>query len=143
MALLLVHAAATWAMTGLIWFVQIVHYPLLARVGGDAVGYARAHAERRGWVVGPPMLVEAAAALWLAAAPPAGVSRGLALGGGAVLAAVWLSTGVVQVPLHGRLQGEVDAPTRARLVRRLVATNWVRTVGWTLRAALAAALLLR
>lgn len=33
-ALLLVHAAATWAMVGLVWFVQVVHYPLFAQVGG-------------------------------------------------------------------------------------------------------------
>ena len=33
--LLLLHAAATLFMTGLIWFVQVVHYPLFARVGED------------------------------------------------------------------------------------------------------------
>ena len=33
MLLLLLHAGATFFMCGLIWFVQIVHYPLFAQVG--------------------------------------------------------------------------------------------------------------
>ncbi len=36
-AVLYLHAAATIFMTGLIWFVQVVHYPLfseVARLGG-------------------------------------------------------------------------------------------------------------
>ena len=32
-ALLAAHAAATWALVGLIWTVQVVHYPLFALVG--------------------------------------------------------------------------------------------------------------
>lgn len=31
--LLLVHAAVTLYMTGVIWFVQVVHYPLFSCVG--------------------------------------------------------------------------------------------------------------
>lgn len=31
-----VHLLATLAMAGLILFVQVVHYPLMARVGEDA-----------------------------------------------------------------------------------------------------------
>ena len=32
MALLLVHLAATWFLAGLIWVIQLVHYPLFAAV---------------------------------------------------------------------------------------------------------------
>ncbi|MCK6525129.1 hypothetical protein L6R49_27300, partial [Myxococcota bacterium] len=38
--LLLIHAAATWFMVGLIWFVQIVHYPLFSAVGPPRVSEA-------------------------------------------------------------------------------------------------------
>ena len=39
-ALLLLHAASTLAMTGVIWFVQMVHYPLFryAAAGDPARG---------------------------------------------------------------------------------------------------------
>lgn len=41
--LFLCQIAATLAMTGLIWFVQVVHNPLFARVGGEGwVAYAAA-----------------------------------------------------------------------------------------------------
>ena len=32
---LLLNFASTWAMVGLIWLIQIVHYPLFSRVGAD------------------------------------------------------------------------------------------------------------
>ncbi|MDQ5964129.1 MAG: hypothetical protein QG625_283 [Cyanobacteriota bacterium erpe_2018_sw_39hr_WHONDRS-SW48-000098_B_bin.30] len=32
-ALFVLQTAATWFMTGLIWFVQVIHYPLYARIG--------------------------------------------------------------------------------------------------------------
>lgn len=47
MILLAVHVAATWFMVGLIWFVQLVHYPLFARVGrGGFAAYEGAHSWR-------------------------------------------------------------------------------------------------
>ncbi|HEX2205610.1 MAG TPA: hypothetical protein VHG91_20025 [Longimicrobium sp.] len=45
---------------------------------------------------------------------------------------VWLSTALLQVPMHGRLERGFDAAAH----RRLVATNWVRTVAWTARGVL-------
>ena len=43
---LIIHAAATWFMVGLIWFVQIVHYPMFANVGRDSFDVHRT--DRRG-----------------------------------------------------------------------------------------------
>ncbi len=132
--LLLLHAAATWFMTGLIWFVQVVHYPLMRRVGpAGFVEYEAAHASRTTLIVGPPMLLEAACAVWIAFAPPAGIPAGAGWIGVALLALIWLSTGLVQVPLHARLSTGFDAAAHRRLVDR----NWFRTVLWTLRAVLA------
>ena len=62
----LAHVAATLFMVGLIWFVQIVHYPLFGSVGrGGFAGYSQAHSRLTGFVVGPPMLVEAGTAVAL------------------------------------------------------------------------------
>ena len=56
--ILLIQAAATLAMVGLIWFVQIVHYPLMAQVGRDSFAhYEASHTARTTWVVAPLMLV--------------------------------------------------------------------------------------
>ena len=69
-ALTLVHAAATIGMGGVAWFVQVVHYPLFALVGGDFAAYEERHANRTTLVVAPLMTVEAATALVLVAVSP-------------------------------------------------------------------------
>lgn len=72
--ILLAQLAATLFMVGLIWFVQAVHYPLLARVGRDCLTeYEAAHVRLTTRIVGPPMLIEAATAVALTWRTPAGV----------------------------------------------------------------------
>ncbi|MEM7139607.1 MAG: hypothetical protein AAF548_01165 [Actinomycetota bacterium] len=132
------HLLATVAMGGLIWFVQVVHYPLFAAVGDNRfVAYEHDHTRRTAWVVGPFMAVEGVTALVLLGSPIEGV-RLLAFVGAALLAAVHASTVLLQVPAHRRLSSEAD-PT---VMRRLVATNWIRTVGWSARSVVAMAIVL-
>ena len=132
-AVLLVHVAATVFMVGLIWFVQVVHYPLFGRVGEDGfAAYSTAHSRLTGLVVGPPMLVEAATAVALVVRPPQGVSFLVPLLGLVLLAVVWLSTAFLQSPQHGVLgRGFV-----ANAHRFLVRTNWIRTICWSGRGLL-------
>lgn len=133
-ALLLGQAAATLFMTGAIWIVQVVHYPLMAEVGSERFPrYARRHSHRITGVVAPPMLVEAVATVLLAAQPPPGIPSLSTWVGLGLLAVIWVSTAILQVPQHDVLASGFDA----RAHRRLVATNWVRTAAWTLRGALA------
>ncbi len=136
--LLLVHAAATCFMLGLIWFVQVVHYPLFAGVGEDAwVSYAAAHTRRTGWVVGPPMLAEAVTGVLLLGTRPDAVPAAWAWVGVGLLVAVWASTALLQVPRHRLLAAGFDVPAW----RLLVATNWLRTAAWSARGALALAMI--
>ena len=129
-----VHAAATLAMTGLIWFVQVVHYPLFAQVGVRRFAtYETQHVRRTGYVVMPLMLTEIATAAWLAVSPPNPDTNWLVYSGLVLLALIWLSTAVLQVPCHRRLEAGLDVA----IVRRLVASNWIRTVAWTARAVIA------
>ena len=124
-------------MAGLIVFVQIVHYPLMARVGADSfVGYEGAHTVRTGWVVIPPMLAELGSAVWLAAILPPGQARQMAWVGLGLLAVIWGSTALFQAPAHGRLVRGFDADVHRRLVR----TNWIRTVAWLGRVPIALAI---
>ena len=56
---LLANLGATLFMVCVIWFVQVVHYPLFSRVGGEAFApYSEAHSRPTTYVVGPPMIVE-------------------------------------------------------------------------------------
>jgi hypothetical protein len=136
--LLSLHLAATAVMTGLIWFVQVVHYPLFAAVGAEQfVAYEVAHQSRTSLVVGLPMLVEGLTVLGLFFWPPDGVGRLLPFVGGVLLTVVLASTVFLQVPAHAKLAQSYDAAH----VRRLVRTNWVRTIGWSARLVLAVVML--
>ncbi len=137
-SLLLLHTVSTLMMTGLIWMVQLVHYPLFTHVGAATFhSYADQHTRRITWLVAPLMLGEALAATALVVLLEPGVARTLAIVGVVLLLVIWASTGLVQVPCHARLSRGFDAAT----VRRLVGTNWIRTAAWSLRGALAALLI--
>jgi hypothetical protein len=131
--LLAIQFVATWFMVGLIWTIQIVHYPLFPFVGEASFPrYEEEHTRRMGWLLAIPAPVEVATAAALVFVRPSDVSLVLVLAAGAVLAVLWVTTALVHVPLHRELAD--DPSTRA--MRRLVATNWVRTIGWTGRGGL-------
>jgi len=134
--------AATWTMFGIIWFVQIVHYPLFDGVDlSEFTAYERRHSRLTSYVVGPPMLVELLCALaalrgtWRLAS----MSASLAWFGFSLLVLIWLCTAFVQVPRHTILEQRFDSGVH----RSLVATNWIRTLAWSLRAALLAAVAMK
>ena len=113
----LAHVAATLYMTGLIWFVQIVHYPLFSGVGDAGFSaYEQRHTALTTWVVGPPMLVEGTTALTLFWLRPGGITGAQLWIGVAVLAVIWISTALVQVPCHEVLSQGFDKAVHQRLV---------------------------
>jgi len=135
---LVVNLAATAFMAGVIWFVQLVHYPLMAGWPHEDFGRWEAdHRAQTGLVVVPAMLIESVAAIWLVWRRPAGVPPWMPWAAIALLAGIHLSTFLVQVPLHDRLSAGWDASAHGRLV----ATNWVRTLLWTARLGVAGAML--
>ena len=130
---LILQVASTLAMVGLIWFVQVVHYPLFSRVGlSEFPQYETDHQRLTSWVVIPLMLTELATAILLLWFRPAGVGSTAIWIGIALIAAIWLITFTVHVPLHGILTTNFDTNSH----RKLVAGNWWRTVFWTLRGVL-------
>jgi hypothetical protein len=127
------HLAATGFMVGLIWFVQIVHYPLFAAVDpNDFAKYEHRHTSRTFWVVAPPMLIETATAVALVWLRPSWLPPEIVLLGLILVFINAASTAWLQIPCHNRLSIQFDAQVH----RRLVQTNWIRTVAWTLRGIL-------
>jgi hypothetical protein len=96
--LFLDHFSSTFYMVGLIWFVQIVHYPLLANVErASFVKYEKRHTSLTTWVVGPPMSIEGVTALLLIWLHPASITGWSFWMGMVLLGIIWLSTLLVQV----------------------------------------------
>lgn len=131
--LLLLQLFSTFFMTGLIWFVQLVHYPLFANIGGDHfLSYEQEHQRRTTWIVAPVMLTELISSLVWIWFPPVGVSLMWIFIGAALVIGLWLCTALVQMPLHTALGKAYDMNQQSALVR----TNWWRTVFWTARCLL-------
>ncbi len=130
--ILLIHVFATLFMVGLIWFVQVVHYPLFANVGSEQFrAYEELHQRLTTWVVGPAMLVELVTAVMLLKYLPDDLKT-LAWIGVALVVVLWLSTALLSVPAHNSLTTEYSTAA----YRKLVSTNWIRTIAWTARGIL-------
>ena len=122
-----IHTASTWALVGLIWTMQLVHYPLFAQVGADAFRpYHQRHMRRITLLAAPLMAVEVLTALWL-------VVRGerefwflVSLG---PLAFNWIATWWSLIPAHLRLSRGFEAEAHQRLLR---GNRW-RVLAWSVR----------
>lgn len=131
--LFILNLAATWYMVGLIWMVQVVHYKMFDRVGSEEfVRYEADHSRLITPIVGVPMLLELGTACLLIVSAPSVFPRWAAITGLVLILLIWLSTAFLQVPCHNQLMNGFDETT----YRRLVSTNWIRTVLWSLRGSL-------
>ena len=130
MFILIAHLVSTAMMAGLIWFVQVVHYPLMRAVmTSEFPMYSQNHVRLTGYVVAPLMLIELATAVWLIFITPSETPIWLWLINLATILFLWLSTFLIQVPIHNKLvQGRDEAA-----IDKLVRTNWIRTILWTSR----------
>ncbi len=138
MTTLIGHAAATWFMVGLIWTIQVVHYPLFRRVDENGfAAYETEHALRMARLLAVPAVIEVVTGALLVWSRPPDVGLLPVLVSGSLLAAVWIITALVQVPEHQRLQSGKNTV----FIDRLVRTNWIRTVLWSARGVLVGAML--
>lgn len=120
--------AVTWGLLILIWLVQIIIYPGLARIPSvDFVKYHAWYVTRISMVVIPLMICEIILAIaWFFLQDNmfyANVAGGLVI-------LVWCSTFTFQVPIHKGLRAGKDKSK----IRRLVTTNWIRTIAWSIKA---------
>ncbi|WP_354697718.1 hypothetical protein DSM112329_03357 [Paraconexibacter sp. AEG42_29] len=136
MGLLVANLTVAAALAGLIWTIQVVHYPLFAGVGVEGwTAYEAEHQRRITRVVLPLMLANVGLAVAVL------VDHHDALGSvnAAIAGGQFAATGAYYAPIHGRLAAEHSAER----IRALVRANWLRTAGWTVQVAVAAALVLR
>lgn len=132
-AVFVLSVLATWYLVGLIWMVQVVHYNMFDRVGSEQFAqYEADHNRLITPIVGIPMLVEIVTASLLLVSSPIGFPRWAAVVSVVLIVLIWLSTALIQVPCHNQLMSGFDAS----VYKKLVTTNWIRTVLWTARGLL-------
>lgn len=131
--ILILQIVSTLMMTGIIWIIQLLQYPFFSEVNAD--NFTKYHAAHTFWitpVVAPTMIVELITSILIVFYPPANIDFKLLWFGMILTFIVWTSTFFIQIPLHNKLSKGFDAKAHKSLVK----TNWIRTVGWTLRACL-------
>ena len=131
--ILIANFAATFFMVGLIWLIQIVHYPLFDLVGLESYPeYQQSHQTLITPIVGPVMLIELVTAFLLVIQRPGSVPAWIPYSAFGLLIIIWASTAFIQVPCHESLTRAFDPEVHSRLVF----SNWIRTAGWSLRGIL-------
>ncbi len=132
--MLLANLVSALFMTGVIWYVQIAHYPLFKQVGQQTFrAYHIAHNNATTVVVALPMLIELGLAALLLIARPPEVPTILAVIAFGLAVLIWGATFFVSVPLHAQLD---DVGYNVTTIEALVSTNWVRTLAWSGRSVL-------
>ena len=138
--LLLLNFAAAAYLTGLIWTVQLVHYPSFGLVPKAAwPAFHAAHTRRMSYVVLAPMVLELGLAIglaWTGRRLLPGAAGWWSLG---LVGLAWAVTFFISVPFHNRLAQGFDYIAIDGLTR----TNWLRTLAWTARMGLLGWLLAR
>ncbi|MCB1109935.1 MAG: hypothetical protein KDK64_03065 [Chlamydiia bacterium] len=127
--LTLVQLVVTWMIVGIMWFLQVVHYPLYRKIKEGFVEYERSHIRRAALLIGPIMLIEAITAILLIGASTEGTLTKLAGANLILLIFIWLSTFLFQINQHQKLSVRFSH----KILQGLIHCNWIRTLLWTLK----------
>ena len=129
--LIVVHAAASMFMVGLIWTIHYVHYPLFVYVGESTyVSFQTAHVERIGKLLFVPWLTEGITLIGILALAILGGRKTLrvpAVINGAAMAIVLVISGFWSAPAHGKLAAGFDKTVHDQLMT----VNLIRALAWT------------
>ncbi len=113
-------------MLGVIWIIQIVHYPSFKWISKkEWTTFHSHHTLMISPIVAPVMLIELSLTIMIVYRLP-NFWHTFSL---FLLVIIWISTFFVQVPIHQRLGDRKNL----NLIDRLVHTNWVRTISWTIK----------
>ncbi|MAO65289.1 MAG: hypothetical protein CL666_09845 [Balneola sp.] len=133
----LTNTFTSFFMMGLIWLVQLVHYPSFRFVSEqNYLDFQNHHVHSIDKIVIPIMIIEITTSFALSWYE--GFLSLNALGFLIVLM-IWISTGLFSVPAHSKLESGKDLEA----INKLVSTNWIRTILWTLKSGLSFYLLMK
>ena len=126
--MLVLHLIATSVMVGVIWVIQLVHYPSFHFIElKQYTTFQRFHMSRISYVVIPAMLTELFTLILILISMDQ--IDTLVLASAILLIFIWLMTAVFFSGVHQKLTLGYDQT----VVDKLIKLNWGRTLLWTLR----------
>ena len=116
----------TFGLCVLIWLIQLLHYPSFTFYEGSRFPEAMTfHQTRISFIVIPLMFFELFITGWSFYQAQNFYTTTCLM----MLIGIWLSTFFLQVPAHEKLILKKDN----QMIERLVKTNWIRTILWSLK----------
>ena len=126
--MLITHLIATSVMVGVIWIIQLVHYPSFHFIElNQYTTFQRFHMSRISYVVIPAMLTELFTLILIIISMDQ--VDPIILASALLLTVIWLMTAVFFSGVHQKLTLGYDKA----VVEKLVKLNWGRTLLWTVR----------
>jgi len=127
-SMLAMHLALASIMVGVIWVIQLVHYPSFRFTDREKyVSFQIFHMRNISFIVVPVMILEFLSGLLLVLYHSNHES--LLRISFILLLIIWLVTALFFAQIHQKLSKGYDET----LVRKLVSFNWIRTLLWTIR----------
>jgi len=127
MDLIKIHLLATAILTGAIWVIQLIHYPVFKYIDKSYFKlFMKFHVRGILIFVLPFMLIEIVSGTYLFII---GHNSILFLFSLVILYLIWISTLLIFSNYHKELQRDKDND----IINKLVKYNWFRTLGWTVR----------
>jgi hypothetical protein len=123
--------AVTAFLCGLIWFIQVVHYPLFREIPeSEFLYYHSKHMKKTAFLTIFSMIVEAFTVGVLVFLFQRGTKPYLITMMGLIaLGLIWLSTFGLQLPRHLKIKTD----HKIENINFLIRSNWIRTILWTIR----------
>ena len=131
-----INLISTLLLTGLIWTIQLVHYPSFKYVSEEKFSvFMEFHMKNITYLVGPLMLIEiiVSANLFSLAIDKLIIINLL------IVTLIWLSTLFLSIPCHNKLKDGYQLQT----IKKLTLTNWPRTILWSLKSYVSVLVLLK
>jgi len=120
------HLLITFGLLILIWIVQILHYPSFYFYDENKFSKAMLFHQRAISYVTLPLMVSELILVTLIFSNSPNFFHLLSI---IIVGIIWLSTFLIQVPLHKKLLLSKDN----RLIKKLINTNWIRTGAWSIK----------
>lgn len=128
--ILLLNLCLSAFLTGLIWVIQLVHYPLFLKVGKSQFReYEKSHRKRISVLAMPAMVVDMALSGLLIFTTYYDIYREYILLAFVLNLLAFLST----ILFFSRLHSHLAKGYNANLISKLVSINMIRTLIWTAR----------
>ena len=126
-----IHLVSTSIMVGAIWVIQLVHYPSFYYIDkNNYMKFQNFHMNRISYIVIPAMSVELFSGLLIIYL---GFKNDILFTMSMIfLILIWISTALLFASIHQKLTNGYELS----LIKKLVKTNWLRTILWSLRLAL-------